>query len=318
MNETGELVLPVAHPCRCPAQVTRVPAIARLMLDAPAVKPAGAARLRRKVAKALFVLAYRVAGLSAEGRLTLALPSGDVAFRADFANTAYLDYARRTPYEPELTALIDAAAPGARVVYDIGANWGYFVAALATNPDFAGHVHAFEIAPATANDLRRMIAECGLAERATCHAIGLSDAQGSIRIAVGLHSYLTRVLGAHERGGREVPVARLDDLDLPDPDIVKIDVEGHEAAVLRGGLERLHRALPLVILESWYRPEMLEPLRLLAGLGYAFYRPRLAGSTLSLTPISEEGRARLKETVDIVALHPSHRRLPEGGVGRTP
>ncbi len=62
------------------------------------------------------------------------------------ANTAFLAYAQHLDaggYEPAVSAFLDHVAAGGGVVYDVGANWGYYGVLLATNPAFSGTVHAF-------------------------------------------------------------------------------------------------------------------------------------------------------------------------------
>src|SRR5690606_7325572 len=113
----------------------------------------------------------------------------------------------------------DTVAAGAATVYDIGANWGYFGAALVTNPTFEGHVHAFEIAPRTFRDLTKLVAQCRLTDRITCHRFGLSERRGTVRILEGRHSALTQVSDG-ATSGIEARVEALDTLDLPAPDII--------------------------------------------------------------------------------------------------
>jgi len=75
-----------------------------------------------------------------------------------------------------------------------------------------------------------------------------------------------------------VPLNKLDDLVDEVPYILKIDVEGHELAVLRGAAQMLARKPPIVILE--FNPAMMEwsahddaydLLELLDGYGYDLY-----------------------------------------------
>ena len=326
-------LLPDLQP-RSPAAIEHMPALARALASMDAGRARGVQRIRSKLLRSALRWSQRL-GLPAPGRLALLLPGGPRRFTGDFNNTALIQYARQSArggYEPAVTALIDAVAPRLRAVYDVGANWGYYVALLATNAGFRGRIDAFEIAPGTFRQLASMVADCGLGDRVTCHALGLSDHVGTARITEELHSALTRV--ASEGSGRAARVTRLDDLGGADPDLVKIDVEGHEAAVLRGGAVRLARAKPLIVLESWYlesaMERMLEPLRLLIDLGYALYqlawreeaeggvvtfrrrRSRAGPGTLAVLSLPIQERALIPAALDIVALHPDRRSLLTG------
>lgn len=61
-------------------------------------------------------------------------------------------------------------------------------------------------------------------------------------------------------------VRKLDDFQL-DPYFVKIDVQGHELEVLKGGIETLNRHHPVLLIESITE----EMMQLLKPLGYQFY-----------------------------------------------
>jgi FkbM family methyltransferase len=72
----------------------------------------------------------------------------------------------------------------------------------------------------------------------------------------------------------EVPVRRLDDLGLTDIGLIKIDVEGHELAVLHGATETLTQQRPAIVVEAEERHHpnsVAEITGLLQGLGYAGY-----------------------------------------------
>ena len=301
---------------RRPARVLSLPPLARPLLGAKRAR--GVARVRQKLARAGFNLAHGTLRLPATAIL-------DVAGRrvaVDARTTTFTIYASalaRGGYEPELGAFLDLAAPGRRVVYDIGANWGHFAIHFATCTGFAGAVHAFEAAPDTAALLRRVIEAAGLGDRVTVHGFGLSASDGALPMVGGGHTSLARLVpGAR---GRAVAVKRLDGLELPPPDIVKIDVEGHEGEVLAGAAETIGRALPLIVLESWYGAGSLGPLRFLAERGYTLYRfawedadgltldaPREAG-TLALLPLLPEDRLALPWDFNVAAI-PSGLSIP--------
>jgi FkbM family methyltransferase len=279
------------------ARVEQMPVLAGAQLGGP--------RLARKAAKALFRLIHQALGVPARGRLLIDPEGIARPFIADFANTAYLDLARRAEgYEPEVTALLQRLAPQIAVAYDIGANWGYYSALLATAPGFTGRIEAFEIAPSTGRDFLRMLTDTGLTAHVTCHATGLSDRDGTLAIVEGMHSFLTHV--AEDGRGRVVPVARLDGLTLPDPGLIKIDVEGHEPQVLRGAETRLNRAKPLIVFENW--PHQPEPLDILSGLGYRFLRLDWTGEAegrLDLVPLLRDERSRIAGALNLLAVHPA-------------
>ncbi|CAM3186564.1 FkbM family methyltransferase [Mycobacterium colombiense] len=161
---------------------------------------------------------------------------------------------------------------------DIGADLGEFTIAMLAS---SRSVIAFEPRPAQARDLTTMFGVVGAAVRV--EAVALSDEPGvtAMRVVASEPGRSTieagNKLGDVDGGNIEsidVPVRRLDDLHLTDIGLIKIDVEGHELAVLRGATETLARHRPAVVVEAEERhhPDSIAQItRLLHGLGYAGY-----------------------------------------------
>jgi FkbM family methyltransferase len=281
--------------------------LARLLLHF-GDKPRGLRRLPAKLVKATFFLVHRRLGVTAKGRLVI---DGHGTVAVDLANTAFLALARENAADREVAMLLDLLAPTARIVYDIGANFGYFTLLLTTHPRFRGHIHAFEIKPATFADLARCVGGAALGDTVTPHPFGLSDRDGTVWISAERHSLLTRVLGADDASGaaESVAVRRLDALGLPPPDLIKIDVEGHEAAVFRGALATLRAAAPFIVFENWFdratAKPMVEPLELLAGEGYRFCSLRIVDENFLSEPITIAERATIPHSLNLLAVHPS-------------
>lgn len=78
-------------------------------------------------------------------------------------------------------------------------------------------------------------------------------------------------LNASARDGEVVPVVEVDQLRLERLDLLMADVEGMEAAVLRGARETIERCLPMIYVEADRQAQRAELLALLTDFGYAAY-----------------------------------------------
>ena len=149
---------------------------------------------------------------------------------------ANLDYELASNGEAQVLRTLSRFAP--QLIVDAGANVGdWSLAALDLCP--SANVHAFEIAAPTFATLRQRTQG---ETRLTAHAMGLSDAQGEIT----LHHYadapaLTTATAYPHPLPSQVLAARVvrgDDFvaeqGIGHIDLLKIDVEGMEAQVLRG------------------------------------------------------------------------------------
>lgn len=161
---------------------------------------------------------------------------------------------------------------------DIGADLGEFTIAMLAS---SRSVIAFEPRPAQAHDLASMFDAVGAPVQV--EAVALSDNPGRIamrvvesepgRSTIDTDNELTDV-GGEEIRSIDVPVKRLDDLHLDDIGLIKIDVEGHELAVLHGATQTLVRNRPAIVVEAEERhhPNAVAGITtLLTGLGYAGY-----------------------------------------------
>jgi FkbM family methyltransferase len=152
-------------------------------------------------------------------------------------------------------ALVRRLERGA-VMYDIGANLGFFslVAARLVGPD--GRVYAFEPAPDNATAIARnaglnqlenivVIPRAVSASAGTARLQVVDDQSWSCLEEFGEHPNTERVL--------EVSTVAIDDLvatgELPPPALVKIDVEGAELAVLEGMAATIERHRPAIVCE---------------------------------------------------------------------
>lgn len=194
------------------------------------------------------------------------------------ALTARLTWAIKRRQDGCALALVDALVGRGDAVVDAGANWGLFAARLAHLVGAGGQVDAFEPFPAHAATLG------ALAHRnpqLAVHAVALGGEAGTaelhIPIVHGRSVTPLASLGAPQAGVEHevlaVPVATLDAAlaGRRAPSFVKIDVEGFELDVLRGGAQTL-RERPVLLVEIEQRHQerpIAETFAHLAALGYA-------------------------------------------------
>jgi FkbM family methyltransferase len=67
---------------------------------------------------------------------------------------------------------------------------------------------------------------------------------------IAIHTSNTSSGDSWVNGTGDIPMHKLDDLDLVDVDFIKLDCEGYELFALRGGEELLKRCKPCVIVEQ--------------------------------------------------------------------
>jgi FkbM family methyltransferase len=154
--------------------------------------------------------------------------------------------------ESDLKRCFDVTQAGC--VIDVGAHLGWETVRYAQMFP-AAQVHAFELVPATCEQLRRNVAG---EPRIRVHGFGLSNATGSVRIALQadpqLNSLSDRAQADAEGSAVEVQFHRLDkvadELGLRSVDLLKIDAEGHDLQVLEGaGALFAARAVRAVLVE---------------------------------------------------------------------
>lgn len=163
-------------------------------------------------------------------------------------------------FERALVPSVRASLTGASVVYDIGANVGFWSLIFARLCP-AGAVYAFE--PSLIN-YERLVTNTASAPNLRAIRAAVSDANGSARFSESGSTSRIR-----SDGEIEVPKIRLDDLDLPAPSLLKLDIEGDAGAALCGAMNLIRRKRPAILCEIHGPAERRAIERILGGLGYA-------------------------------------------------
>lgn len=179
-----------------------------------------------------------------------------------------------------VTKLLKIIQPG-DICWDIGANIGFYTCLLASRVEDAGTVVAFEPALRTCGYLRENVSlnrfanvtvvNKGVGDKAEQRSLYYSEA----RLAEGTASLkYPNGRSASER----VTLDTIDNLarELPVPDFIKIDVEGYQLEVLRGGEHCLKTHAPLLMAElkdvgETNRALFAEIENYVADLGYQLY-----------------------------------------------
>jgi len=160
------------------------------------------------------------------------------------------------------------SAPTGSNFWDVGANVGLYALAFSRAAGPLGKVYAFEPIPMNVAALRRHLALNRIANVEVV-AAAVGEQPGVLRMAPGEFNSEFHV---SDDGGIEVPAITLDgwreEKKAPLPSAVKIDVEGFETEVLRGGERSFREGSPVIFVALHGEKQRADCLRLLRGWGY--------------------------------------------------
>lgn len=200
--------------------------------------------------------------------------------------------------EPEF-ALLPQLVDRERSAVDVGANVGAFTYRLA---QLCPHTTAIEANPGLIGALRRISPS-----RVTVVHAAASDLAGDINLRLPAHDAglagLGTVAASNALGGAAtvsvmVPSVRLADLGLIDVGFIKIDVEGHELAVLKGAEPLLRTCRPTLLIEAEerHRTGAVASIRaLLEPLGYRGYMLAPGGGLVGIETFDPARQRALAE-----------------------
>ncbi len=220
---------------------------------------------------------------------------GKNAVNVGFAQATRFFEKRHANYEQ----LADAIAPHLDldgVLFDIGANIGYFSMVVGKRTGFRGTAHLFEPIPHLAQFCFRTLADAEFS--IAVHQYGLSDSDGVVDIFIDTKGNFgwNTMIGerAESMTPQQIKVRRFDGIGLSVvPSVVKIDVEGAEYLVLRGLLPAIRTwdPRPPILCEIGWgakgHPAWNDELAVFEELKQLGYRPTtLEGEPVVLEEIS--------------------------------
>lgn len=209
---------------------------------------------------------------------------GEVDFRIKDGPAEGLVFPLRLPedklfwtglWEKDFAERLAAATTQGAVCLDVGAYRGYFSGVMAVHG--AGEVHCFEPNPENVAKLDRL-AELNPTLPFRIHQLALGDADGEAEFVLMSEDTMGKLAQSsfqRERstGGRyQVKLAKLDSLvsegAVPEPALIKVDVEGAERMFLDGAAATIERSRPVILLEYHSGPLARQCAAFLDARGY--------------------------------------------------
>jgi FkbM family methyltransferase len=164
-------------------------------------------------------------------------------------------------WEPAETNFVLSILTNGSTFLDIGAHLGWFTVLGAHRVGPEGRVYAFEPRRTIFEHMRASVEANGFQKRCVLRCAALSDKVGTTSMATFSAEFnsghAVMVTGAPLEGASlvtDIPTVVLDELEWDRRiDLIKIDVEGAEAMVLRGGRKLLARDRPVIVSELFPR-----------------------------------------------------------------
>lgn len=183
-------------------------------------------------------------------------------------------------YEPFKTRMVQRLLQAGMTYVDIGTNKGYFALLAARLLHGTGQVLAFEPEPWNCQCVRRSI-EANAYTNIRLFELAVGDANKAVSLHLGnksgWHSLLQNL---HQCGQGTTEVQQrcldsiLDELEVDQVDLIKIDVEGAELRVLEGARETLTRNQDVALLmdlHPYLGTSSVAVCNILQDLGFQLY-----------------------------------------------
>jgi len=171
-------------------------------------------------------------------------------------------------FEHEKQAIFADVIKESSVVYDIGANVGFYTLLASELVKSKGSVIAFEPLPDNIHYLKKHI-EMNKCQNVKIFETGVADFTGESFFATNSSRCEGSIAAA---GPLRVNIIKLDDLvardEIPVPDYIKIDVEGAELKVLKGAENILSKSSPVIFLATHGQEIHAQCCSYLRSLGY--------------------------------------------------
>jgi FkbM family methyltransferase len=246
---------------------SRLIAAAARRVPAPVVRFVGRRQATSKLWRSVGGLAKQA--MSSDGVIAHGHGVG-LSFNAGGGNAGY---ALGTS-EPEVQDAFAGLATEGQVVYDIGANAGFYTVIAARLVGPSGQVFSFEPLPANIELIEHNV-RLNDFENVTQLPFAVGRTRGSASFTLGFDNTRGGLMSVHAEPGTngmiEVQVRSLDELiaeeGVPAPDLIKMDIEGAEVEALSGALQTLAERRPALLIEIHGTGAELEPL--LESHGYS-------------------------------------------------
>jgi FkbM family methyltransferase len=167
------------------------------------------------------------------------------------------------------------------IIFDIGANTGYYSLLAAHTFEKKVEVYSFEPVKEFASCINESAKINNYDDCIDVCNFALSDKNGDGQIYVwGTCSSLDKNFNNKNLPSQTIKLKKLDDFSVEiSPDFIKIDTEGHELATLQGGIETIRASKPILFIEiiqslkmrNYVNKEYKKTIQLLMNLGYEVY-----------------------------------------------
>ena len=217
-------------------------------------------------------------------------------------NSVYLG-SNRKDYVNTISPLIDVLLDNNSVFYDVGSGWGYFSAMAATRQNFEGKIIAFEQSADNYSDLQQFLEEAELNHFISAYHVKLTNHISS------------QVLSSQIPNELPPEHIRLDNIEAPNPDMIKIAFSGMEEDIIASGVEKIERSSPFILfkhaLNDHTSKNPLKVFELLDNLDYVFFNVRWMDKDNALVPSNHYSHAPSSRDISLIPMTKHERRFKD-------